>query len=57
MRSTLTAYVVPVGAWYLSPVDEFRKYKAMTSFPESWRRSSKFERFREAWSLMGVEEC
>ena len=51
----LAAYVVPVGAWYLFPVEEFRKYKAMKLFPESRRRRSKFEKFREAWRMMGVE--
>jgi hypothetical protein len=51
----LAAYVVPAGASYLSPVEEFRKYKAMKLFPESRRRRSKFEKFREAWWMMGVE--
>lgn len=52
----LAAYVVPVGAWYLFPVEEFRKYKAMKLFPESRRRRSKFEKFREAWWLVGMED-
>jgi len=51
----LAAYVVPLGAWYLFPVEEFRKYKAMKLFPQSRRRRSKFEKFREAWWTMGVE--
>lgn len=51
----LAAYVVPVGAWYLFPVEEFRKYKSMKLFPESRRRKSKFEKFREAWWYLGVE--
>lgn len=51
----LAAYVVPVGAWYLFPVEEFRKYRSMKLFPESRRRRSKFERFREAWWFLGVE--
>jgi len=51
----LVAYVVPVGAWYLFPVEEFRKYKSMKLFPESRRRRSKFEKFREAWWILGVE--
>src|SRR5579863_1162590 len=50
----LAAYVVPVGAWYLFPVEEFRKYRSMKLFPESRRRKSKFEKFREAWELVGV---
>ncbi len=51
----LAAYIVPVGAWYLFPVEEFRKYKSMKLFPQSRRRMSKFEKFREAWWALGVE--
>ena len=51
----LAAYVVPVGAWYLFPVEEFRKYKSMKLFPQSRRRRSKFETFREAWWTLGVQ--
>ena len=51
----LAAYVVPLGAWYLFPVEEFRKYKSMKLFPTSHRRRSKFEKFREAWWTLGVE--
>jgi hypothetical protein len=51
----LVAYVVPVNAWYVFPVGEFRKYKSMKLFPVSRRRSSKFEKFREAWGVVGVE--
>jgi hypothetical protein len=40
----LAAYVVPVGAWYLFPVEEFRKYKARKLFPESRGRRSMFEK-------------
>jgi len=48
----LVAYVVPVEAWYLFPVEEFRKYKAMKLFPASRSRRSKFEKFREAWWIV-----
>jgi hypothetical protein len=48
----LAAYVVPAEAWYLFPVDEFRKYKSMKLFPASRRRRSKFEKFREAWWMV-----
>jgi hypothetical protein len=48
----LVAYVVPAEAWYLFPVEEFRKYKSMKLFPSSRRRRSKFERFREAWWIV-----
>jgi hypothetical protein len=48
----LAAYVVPVDAWYLFPVEEFRKYKSMKLFPASRRRRSKFEKFRENWGIV-----
>ena len=51
----LVAYIVPVDAWYVFPVEEFRKYKSMKLFPASRRRGSKFEKFREASGVMGVE--
>jgi hypothetical protein len=50
----LVAYVVPVNAWYLFRVEEFRKYKSMKLFPVSKRRRSKFEKFREAWWMAGA---
>jgi PD-(D/E)XK nuclease superfamily protein len=48
----LVAYVVPAEAWYLFPVEEFRKYKSMKLFPASRRRMSKFEKFRENWGIV-----
>ena len=48
----LVAYAVPVEAWYLFPVAEFRKYKGMKLFPTSKKRRSKFEKFREAWQFL-----
>ena len=47
------AYVVPGEAWYLFPVQEFRKSKSMKLSPASRRRRSKFEKFREAWWILG----
>jgi len=51
----LAAYVVPVEAWYLFPVEEFRKYKSMKLFPVSRRRRSRFEKFREAWGIVSTQ--
>ena len=48
----LAAYLVPVDAWYLFPVEEFLKYKSMKLFPVLRRRMSKFERFRENWGIV-----
>jgi hypothetical protein len=48
----LVAYIVPVDAWYVFPVEEFRKYKTMKLFPASRRRGSKFEKVRENWGVV-----
>jgi hypothetical protein len=48
----LVAWVVPVDAWYVFPVDEFQKYSQMELFPTSRWGRSKFEKFREAWETV-----
>jgi Holliday junction resolvase-like predicted endonuclease len=41
----LVAYIVPVDAWYVFPVEEFRKYKMMKLFPASRRRGRSLRSF------------
>jgi hypothetical protein len=48
----LAAYAMPVEAWFLFRVEQFRKYKAMKLSPVSRRRRSKFEKVREAWWMV-----
>ena len=45
----LAGYVVPLDAWYLFPVRLLGKLKTVKLFPDSLKRRSKFERWREAW--------
>ncbi|MGO9647790.1 MAG: group I intron-associated PD-(D/E)XK endonuclease [Terriglobales bacterium] len=48
----LVAYIVPENLWYVLPVEIFARTSAAKIFPASRRRMSRFEKYREAWSLM-----
>ena len=48
----LVAYVVPVGAWYVFPVEAVQGLRSLKLFPGSRRKRSKYEKYREAWDLM-----
>ena len=48
----LVAYIVPVDAWYVLPIHLFLRIAGVKLFPSSHRRMSRFEKYREAWSLM-----
>jgi len=49
----LVAYVVPEGAWYVFPVKVFEKRRSVKLYPGSRRKRSKFEKYREAWWVLG----
>jgi hypothetical protein len=49
----LVGYVVPDDVWYVFPISIFgSKRAAVTVFPSSRRRMSRFEIYRDAWCLM-----
>jgi len=48
----LVAYVVPVDAWYVFPVEVVQGVRSLKLFPGSRRKRSKYEKYREAWGLM-----
>ncbi len=48
----LVAWIAPVNAWYVFPVEEFRSHSQMQLFPSS--RKSKYDKFREAWHLVDL---
>ncbi|MBA3912539.1 MAG: hypothetical protein H0X25_01465 [Acidobacteriales bacterium] len=52
----LVAYVVPVNGWYVVPLQAFARSTRMKFFPESRRRMSNFERFRERWCWMACRK-
>lgn len=49
----LAGYVAPLDAWYLFPVWMVRKVRSLKLFPGSLKKRSKFERWREAWWVLG----
>ncbi len=48
----LVAYIVPEDVWYVLPIEIFAGISGAKLFPNSHRRMSRFEKYREAWSLM-----
>ena len=48
----LVAYVVPVDAWYVFPVEALQGLRSLKLFPGSRKKRSKYEKYREAWGLM-----
>jgi hypothetical protein len=49
----LVAQVIPEDAWYLFPVRVARRIKSSKLSPGNRRRRSKFEKWREAWWVVG----
>ncbi len=48
----LVAYVVPKDAWYVFPVKVFRRLRSLKLFPETKKKRSKFEKYREGWESL-----
>ena len=48
----LVAYIVPEDVWYVFPIQLFKGITGARLFPSSRRRMSRYEKYREAWSLM-----
>jgi hypothetical protein len=49
----LAGYVAPEEAWYLFPVRVVQKVRSLKLFPGSRKKRSKFEKWREAWWVIG----
>ena len=45
----LVAYIVPEDIWYVFPPSAFKTMKSLRLFPQHKQKTSKFERYREAW--------
>lgn len=46
----LAAYIIPEGLWYILPVQAFSPHVSAWFFP---RGLGRYERYREAWRLLG----
>jgi len=47
----IAIYVIPYDAWYLIPVDEING-KTVKLYPHREGSTNKYEKWREAWSLL-----
>jgi hypothetical protein len=50
----LAAYIVPLDLWYVVPVKAFAPRKCLRFYPEGENSVGQYEKYREAWWLMGV---
>jgi hypothetical protein len=48
----LVAYARPMNAWYVMPVRVVEELKSLMLYPESRKKRSRFERWREAWDVL-----
>ena len=48
----LVAYARPMNAWYVMPVRVVEELKSLMLYPESRKKRSRFERWREAWEVL-----
>jgi len=48
----LVAYIVPLGIWYIIPVNQIGRLRILPLYPAGCRGGGLFEAFREAWHLM-----
>jgi hypothetical protein len=46
------AYIVPVTAWYIVPVNQLASLRFLRLYPSGCKGGGCFEAFREAWHLM-----
>jgi PD-(D/E)XK endonuclease len=51
----LIAYIVPLDAWYVLPVEAFSPCKNLWFYPRGSKKGSRFESYREAWWLLSPE--
>jgi hypothetical protein len=48
----IVAYIVPLNLWYVLPVECFSPCKNLWFYPHGSKKGSRFESYREAWSLL-----
>jgi hypothetical protein len=48
----LVAYARPMNAWYVLPVRVVQELKSLMLYPNSRKKRSRFERWRESWEIL-----
>jgi hypothetical protein len=52
----VAAYVQPVDVWYLLPIKAVGRAKSLRFYPDIKSRNPMWEKYREAWEVLGYEE-
>jgi len=48
----LAAYILPLGIWYILPVEVFTPHKSLRFYPDIPCKRARWEQYREAWHLL-----
>jgi PD-(D/E)XK endonuclease len=48
----LAAYILPLGIWYMLPVEVFTPSKSLRFYPDIPCKRARWEQYREAWHLL-----
>ncbi len=48
----LAAYILPLGIWYILPVEVFTPNKSLRFYPDIPCKRARWEQYREAWHLL-----
>jgi hypothetical protein len=48
----LAAYILPLGIWYILPVEVFTPSKSLRFYPDIDCKRARWEQYREAWHLL-----
>jgi hypothetical protein len=48
----LAAYILPLGIWYILPVEVFTPSKSLRFYPDIPCKRARWEQYREAWHLL-----
>jgi PD-(D/E)XK endonuclease len=48
----LVAHIVPLGIWYILPIEAFTPNKSLRFYPDIECKRARWEQYREAWHLL-----
>jgi hypothetical protein len=51
----LVAHIVPADAWYVLPIEAVGKSKSLRFYPDIPCKRARWEEYREAWHLLGID--
>jgi hypothetical protein len=51
----LVAHIVPLGVWYVLPIEAFVPSRSLYFYPNAACKRARWEKYREAWHLLEAE--